>query len=140
MEALNINMEKSNRKLAREKATIGIYQHLLVGSSIEDIDAFLQHDEELVNQKNIDFALWLVNTTLNSMDSYIALLSKHLKSGWTFDRLSPMERAILLIATCEILESDDSPKVIINEAVLNAKKFCDDKSYKFINGVLSNLV
>ncbi len=134
-------MEKSFRKLAREKATIGIYQHLLVGSDMEEIETFLNHDETLAsNQKSIEFSLWLVKTTLNSMESYSQLLSKYLKAGWTFDRLSPMERAILLIAACEILEHDTPGTVVINEAVENAKKFCDEKSYKFINGVLSHLV
>ena len=51
-----------------------------------------------------------------------------------------MERAILLIATCELLESELPKTIVINEAVINAKKFCDDDSYKFINGVLSQVI
>ena len=63
-----------------------------------------------------------------------------MKKGWTFTRLSVMERAILLIATCELLESELPKTIVINEAVINAKKFCDDDSYKFINGVLSQVI
>lgn len=133
-------MEKSYRKIAREKATIGIYQNILVNSNLEDIKVFLSSDEKLQeNQKSMDFALWLVETTLNNFENFSILLSKYLKKGWTFERLSPMERAILLISTCEILESDLPNTIVINEAVVNAKKFCDDDTYKFINGVLSNL-
>lgn len=133
-------MEKSYRKIAREKATIGIYQNILVNSNLEDIKVFLSSDEKLQeNQKSMDFALWLVETTLNNFENFSILLAKYLKKGWTFERLSPMERAILLIATCEILESDLPNTIVINEAVVNAKKFCDDDTYKFINGVLSNL-
>ena len=51
-----------------------------------------------------------------------------------------MEKAILLIATCELLESELPKKIIINEAVINAKAFCDDDSYKFINGVLGKII
>lgn len=134
-------MEKSYRKLAREMATIGIYQNILVGSNLEDIKVFLSHEEKLEgNVKSKDFALWLIETTLNNKENFAILLSKYLKKGWTFERLSPMERAILLIATCEILESDLPNTIVINEAVVNAKKFCDDDAYKFINGILSNLV
>ncbi len=133
-------MEKSYRKIAREKATIGIYQNILVNSDLDDIKVFLSSDEKLQeNQKSMDFSLWLVETTLNNFENFSILLSKYLKKGWTFDRLSPMERAILLIATCEILESDLPNTIVINEAVVNAKKFCDDDTYKFINGILSNL-
>ena len=99
-------MEKTHRKIAREQATICIYQNLLVGTSLDEM------------QK---------------------LLEKHLKKGWTFERLSVMERAILLIAACELLESDLPKTIVINEAVVNAKKFCDDESYKFINGILGHI-
>ena len=133
-------MEKSYRKLAREKATIGIYQNLLVESDLKEIKLFLENDEKLSgNSKSMDFAVWLVETTLKNKDNYSELLSKYLKKGWPYDRLSPMERAILLIAACEVLESDLPNNIIINEAVMSAKKFCDDDTYKFINGVLSNI-
>ena len=51
-----------------------------------------------------------------------------------------MEQAILLIAICEIMESDLDERIIINEAVINAKAFCDETSYKFINGVLHKVL
>ncbi|MCD7839958.1 MAG: transcription antitermination factor NusB, partial [Erysipelotrichaceae bacterium] len=82
----------------------------------------------------------LIKTTLINKDSYIQLLNKNLKKGWTFERLGMMEKAILLIATCEMLEFDTPKEVAINEAVLNAKKFCEDDAYKFINGVLSKVI
>lgn len=134
-------MEKSHRKLAREKATIGVYQNLLVGCSLEDITTYLNEDKILrENKKSMDFCQWLVLTTLENKDSYQNLIEKHLKKNWSFERLSVMERAILLIATCELLESDLDKKVVINEAVMNAKVFCDDDSYKFINGILSQVI
>ena len=134
-------MEKSHRKLAREKATIGVYQNLLVDCSLEDITTYLNEDKTLrENKKSMDFCQWLVSTTLENKDSYQNLIEKHLKKNWSFERLSVMERAILLIATCELLESDLDKKVIINEAVMNAKVFCDDESYKFINGILSQVI
>ena len=88
----------------------------------------------------MSFSHCLIETTLKNKESYEKLLNKFLKKGWTFDRLGVMERAILLIATCELLESDLPKKIIINEAVINAKEFCDDDSYKFINGVLSQVI
>lgn len=134
-------MERTYRKLAREKATIGIYQNLLVGSSLEDIEIFLKEDKKIAeSEKTFLFASHLVETTLKNKESYQNLLEKHLKKGWTFDRLSPMEKAILLIATCELLESDLPKNIIINEAVNSAKTFCDDDTYKFINGVLSKVI
>ena len=133
-------MEKTRRQIARETATIGIYQNLLVESSLEDIYHFLSENETLTkSQESMEFAKWLVEKTVQNRKSYQDLIEKHLKKGWTFTRLSVMERAILLIATCELLESELPKTIVINEAVINAKKFCDDDSYKFINGVLSQV-
>ncbi|KXU52437.1 MAG: transcription antitermination factor NusB [Longibaculum muris] len=134
-------MEKTRRQIARETATIGIYQNLLVESSLEDIYHFLSENETLTkSQESMEFAKWLVEKTVQNRKSYQDLIEKHLKKGWTFTRLSVMERAILLIATCELLESELPKTIVINEAVINAKKFCDDDSYKFINGVLSQVI
>ena len=114
-------MEKTHRKTAREIATICIYQNLLVGASLDDMHTYISE------------------TTLQNKASYQQLLERYLKKGWTFERLSVMERAILFIATCELLESDLPKTIVVNEAVVNAKKFCDDDSYKFINGILGNV-
>jgi N utilization substance protein B len=88
----------------------------------------------------MEFAKWLVDTTIQNYDSYKILIEKYLKQGWNFERLSAMERAILLIATCEILDSKLDERIIINEAIINAKEFCDEDSYKFINGVLHKVI
>ncbi len=134
-------MEKTRRQIAREKATIGIYQNILVDSSFDEIVMYLNEDKTLrESQESMAFCHWLIETTLKNKKSYEELLNKYLKKGWTFNRLGVMERAILLIATCELLESDLPKKIIINEAVINAKEFCDDDSYKFINGVLSQVI
>jgi transcription antitermination factor NusB len=134
-------MSKSKRQIAREKAIVGIYQYLLVDSSLEDIYQFLAEDETLSkNPESMEFSKWLVNTTIEHIDSYKSLIAKYLKKGWTIDRISVMEQAILLIAICEIMESDLDERIIINEAVINAKAFCDETSYKFINGVLHKVL
>ena len=39
----------------------------------------------------------------------------------------------------ELLETDQSKEVIINEAVELSKKYCDDDVYKFVNGVLNKI-
>ena len=51
-----------------------------------------------------------------------------------------MEAAILLVSTSELLDSDLDKSIVINEAVINAKEYCDEDSYKFINGVLNDIV
>jgi len=60
---------------------------------------------------------------------------------WTLDRISKINLSILRLAMCEILFIDDIPyQVSINEAVEIAKKFGDDDSPAFINGILASSI
>jgi N utilization substance protein B len=66
-------------------------------------------------------------------------MEKHLK-GWKKERISPVSMAILRLGFYEMLYVSDIPsKVTINEAIELAKKFDDEKSYSFVNGVLNAL-
>ena len=57
-----------------------------------------------------------------------------------FARLSPIERAILYIATFELAYHPETPfKVVLNEAVELGKSFGATDGYSFVNGVLENI-
>lgn len=67
-------------------------------------------------------------------------ISDNLK-GWSVERLSKINLSILRLAICEIMFIDDIPyQVSINEAIELAKKYGDDDSPAFINGVLASTV
>jgi N utilization substance protein B len=56
------------------------------------------------------------------------------------DQLSPVERAVLLVAAFELKNHVDIPyRVVINEAVELAKTFGGADGYKYVNGVLDKL-
>ncbi|GEN47215.1 transcription antitermination factor NusB [Ligilactobacillus pobuzihii] len=83
----------------------------------------------------------LVQGVLIHQSEIDALLAEHLSSKWSLDRLSKTDLLILRLATYEIkFESETPDKVALNEALELAKAFSDDKSRRFINGVLSNLL
>lgn len=55
------------------------------------------------------------------------------------ERINPVDRAILRLATSEILEGATPVKVAINEAVELAKRFGTGDSPRFVNGVLDKV-
>ncbi len=55
------------------------------------------------------------------------------------ERIDPVDRAILRMATYEILHADTPPKVAINEAIELAKRFGTTDSKRFVNGVLDRI-
>ncbi|AEF40301.1 transcription antitermination factor NusB [Hoyosella subflava] len=68
------------------------------------------------------------------------VISTHLHE-WTLERLPAVDRAILRVATWELLYATDVPSVVaVDEAVELAKELSTDDSPGFINGVLGQLV
>ena len=58
--------------------------------------------------------------------------------GWTLERMPAVDRALLRMATYELLYEPDVPLgVVISEAVELASEFSTDDSGRFVNGVLS---
>ena len=70
-------------------------------------------------------------------DEIKELTDKNIIKGWSYERLSKMCRAILMLAIYEMKYIDDvPPKVAINEAVELAKIYGDDNEPALINGIL----
>ncbi|HJZ38241.1 MAG TPA: transcription antitermination factor NusB [Solirubrobacterales bacterium] len=67
-------------------------------------------------------------------------ISEHLRSGWTVDRLAPLDLNVIRVALFEIEEGETPPEVAINEAVEIAKEYCGADAPSFINGVLGAIL
>lgn len=133
-------MKKYRKKLIREKTVIAIYQKLLIDITEEEIYNYLDNDKDLANDKDdYDYCVMLINSIINNLEKYKAEVTKYLKKGWSIERLSKMELAILLVGCYELLETDQRKEVVINEAVELSKKYCDDDVYKFVNGILNKI-
>jgi transcription antitermination protein NusB len=68
------------------------------------------------------------------------VIAEHLRSGWTVDRLAPLDLNVLRIALFEIEEGETPPEVAINEAIEIAKEYCGADAPGFINGVLGAIL
>lgn len=123
-----------NRRTAREKAMQILFQLNMNDTSIEDaIHLFLEDRESNLYLETI---VQGVSANKQSIDDVI---EEHLEN-WTIDRIAIVEKTILRIAIYEMIYQEDIPvSVSINEAVELAKKFGDDKSGPFVNGVLSKV-
>lgn len=98
--------------------------------------------EETELSQFIDFkySKELVESFNENKESIDSLINKYAKN-WTINRMAKVDLAILRLAICEILYMSEMPtKVSINEAIELAKLYCDDKSPKFINGILGSVV
>jgi N utilization substance protein B len=91
---------------------------------------------ELLAPNATAFSRELVEGVLSEQDELDELISRH-ASGWTLDRIAPLERSILRVALHEIRSRPDVPaEVAIDEAVEAAKELCSADTPRFVNGIL----
>ena len=71
------------------------------------------------------------------LDTYIEKYAK----GWRFERISLVAAAIMRVAMYEILYMPDVPNgAAVNEAVEITKRYEDEETAKFVNGILGTFV
>ena len=128
---------KGARRRSRELAVQGLYQWLLNVTSPATLLTQLRETKEHAQADDAYLAM-LIDGAIPQVDALRAKLGPHLDRD--AEQLSPVEHAILLLGTYELMACPDVPyKVVINEAVELAKVFGGTDGHKYINGVLDRL-
>ncbi len=127
---------KSNRTLAREVAMKILFARSLGGE--ETLEEVLEQSEAMDGLTNgdktfLENEVFGVEQHQQELDELISKYSK----GWNIGRLGKVELILLRMALYELVYLPEVPVgAAINEAVELSKRFCEDKSYSFINGIL----
>ncbi len=87
-----------------------------------------------------DFASQLVSGVIQDQKTIDGLIRKHAQH-WALERITAVDRNMLRIAICELMVMEDIPvKVTLNEAIEIAKRYGDEMSGAFVNGILDQVV
>ena len=130
-----------NRSDMREHAFKLIYSLEIqkVDNIQEQVDLYFESN----NIKDEETKKYITDAILGIEKNKTEILSdieKNLKEEWKLNRISKMDLSVLKLAIYEIKFSEVPYKVSINEAVELAKKYGEDKSNKFVNGILASIV
>ena len=119
-----------NRSEIREEAFKLIYSlEIQKKEPIEEQIELYIESNGIDNKKAIEY----IEDAVNGIE-------KNLKQDWKIDRISKVDLAILKLAIYEIKYKDIPFKVVINEAVELAKKYGEDNSKNFVNGILASII
>jgi N utilization substance protein B len=92
--------------------------------------------EELLPREATPFTRELVDGVQADREHLDELIERH-ATGWSLQRIAPVERNILRVAMHELLDRVDVPdEVAIDEAVEAAKELCSAEAPGFVNGIL----
>ncbi len=145
---LSLERKQANRgarRRSRECVVQGLYTWLVnyepdgvvSTNAAQTIEGFLRGGQDFVH---CDLALFqsLLHGALEHAVQVRTVFAAHIDRQPA--ELSPVEHALLLLGTYELLFCLDTPlRVVINEAVEVSKSFGGNEAYKYINGVLDKV-
>ena len=105
----------------------------------EQIELYIQCNEVEDNEAKeyIKDAIIGIRENINEIQG---LIEKNLKADWKIDRISKIDLSLLKLAIYEIKYKKKPYKVAINESLELAKKYGEEASKNFINGILASVV
>jgi len=129
----------ASRRRAREVVIQVLFQRDLNPGSDYDLEHRFVRDRLKRDSRFVDFADALLRGIQSHQAGIDEALSKTAQN-WKLGRMAATDRAILRLATFEILFFDQTPgPVAINEAVELAKRYGTNNSFQFVNGILDRL-
>ena len=124
----------------RELAFCYIYSQEIQGQNSKSQVKLFLDSIEVEDGKSREYVKEIAKGIKENNEEITNIISKNLKEGQTIDRISTVDLALLKLAIYEIKYKEIPYKIIINEAVNIAKKYGEETSAPFINGVLAKIV
>lgn len=129
------------RTEAREQAFRLLYSLQLIEEKDLEEQLELFFEENNIDDKDaVDYIRDIIIGTNNNNSEIEKAISENIKSDWDITRISKIDLTLLKLGIYEIEYSKLPYKVVINEVVELAKKYGDDNSKSFVNGVLASIV
>ena len=130
------------RRNARNLAFYLLFQYDFVnnGDYEEVKNIFLTVNSDDIAENDREYIISKTDGTMSHLVEIDELLGTYAK-GWSVDRMSKVDKAILRLAVYEIKYAPDVPDgVAVNEAVELAKTYSSDEAPAFINGILGQIL
>jgi N utilization substance protein B len=130
-----------NRRKSREIAMTLLFE---MSINKEDYNEIISNFKEHTEMDLTDADMEYVSRTLKGVQENAKVIDSTIEQhliNWKLYRLSKIDLAILRTSTYEILFETDVPnRVAVNEGIELAKKYSEEKSFQFINGVLGSMI
>ena len=130
-----------NRSEMREQAFKIMYSlEIQKNENLEEQLELYIESNEIKDESAIEYIKDAVLGIEENKKEILANIEKNLKKDWKIERISKIDLVILKLAIYEITYKEIPYKVVINEAVELAKKYGEDNSKNFVNGILASIV
>lgn len=137
-------MNLGRRRIARINCLISLYLNDIGKIPPEEvIQTYIPNSSNkgvMKDPSTMEFYKTLFLTTIEHLKEIDEII-KNAAKKWDFDSIFPIDKAILRMATCEMIYLKNEIAVVIDEAVEISKMYSpnEEKGPNFINGVLDTI-
>lgn len=114
-------------------------QKILEEEKQEQIELFLEQNE-VKEEKVCNYIRQTIKGISSNQSKIEEMISENLKEKWDINRISKVNLSLLKLGIYEMVYSKLPYKVVVNEVVELAKKYGDENSPSFVNGILANII
>ena len=129
-----------NRSLAREETFKLLYSLEIQKEDLKEQTEIYIENAEISDNNTKTYITDIVEGIEKNIVEIEKKISQNLKKDWKIERISKINLVLLKLAIYEMIYTETPYKVVINEAIELAKKYGDDTSPNFINGILASIV
>jgi len=128
---------RRSRQLALQTLYAGDLAEKVVPESAQRIDDVFERVAENFDlpEGARDFAIELARGTVANLARIDALLTQN-ATNWKLSRMAAVDRNILRLAIYELTQTETPASIVLDEAIVLARRFGADSSPGFVNGVL----
>ena len=129
-----------NRKLSRDKTMELLFGMTLSKDTVEEVvEGFVDNYEGDIKEIDLTYVKQALIGIENNKKEIDKVIEENLHN-WKIERISKVNLSILRLSTYELLYNEEIPRgVAINEALEITRRYSDEKSVGFINGVLDKI-
>ena len=128
-------VNKAERRMSRANAVSAVFAYFSREEAVS-MEECLRHVLEEVQERSDDEFATLLVTQVNENLGKLKVIIRAYAPEFAFDKIAPINRALLLVGLAELRFTDTPPVVVINEYIELAKEYGEEKSASFVNGVL----
>lgn len=130
------------RKRARDEFFKVMFEADMKNESIYAVaQNYVKREDAEIDGEEEEFIISYAKNIEDSMAEVDKVLEESMK-GWKLERVGVVERVLLRFSTYELIKEKEKVgyNIVVNEAIELAKKYGDEKTHEFLNGVLANII
>ncbi len=133
-------MKTNNLTQWEKRVAVFKFVYSVLISDLSKDESIKKFELELKDTINDDYINAITLYFIENKSFLEQTLEKHLLKNWTIDRVDFIDKSIIYASISEYKACNVNKGIVIDQAIITAKKYGIENSYKFVNYILDKVL